>query len=222
MHMTQFSSDGARFPGYSVQSVEHNNRGLFEHVAGCLDEAAREYTSAIELDPGNAAALSNYGFLLSQQGRHAEALPWYERAIAAQPDYPLAHNNRGNSLLALGDHEGAIAAYREALLRDPTHRSALLNLAQALHVSGDLRGAAEAYDDVVKSDPNNPAALFAAAVLASTANLSRAAELLHPLLFLVPTHAEGWATLGFVCLARRDYGSAVEHCGRAVELAPEN
>src|SRR5690349_9949493 len=101
--------DGATFPGYPQLSVEHNNRGLFEHIAGRLEEAAREYLEAIELEPTNAAALSNYGFLLAQQGSHREALGWYERALAAHPDYALAYNNLGNARLALGDIDGAIA-----------------------------------------------------------------------------------------------------------------
>src|SRR5687768_9637008 len=97
--------DDGIYPGsFSAERAsEHNNRGLFAHLAGQADVAAREYRSAIELDPANAAALSNYGFLLGQQGRHDEASQWLERAIAAQPNYATAHNNLGNSRLALGD-----------------------------------------------------------------------------------------------------------------------
>ena len=217
------------FPGYrgaqaaAERATTHNNRGLFAHLAGRLSEAESEYRSALELHPENAAALSNYGFLLAQRGQHTEALSWYRRAIAAQPDYTLAHNNLGNSLLALEDHAGAVAAYSEALVHDPDHPLAQRNLAIALHASGDLAAAAVAYEAPLRHDPDNMELLYAAGVLhASIGELDRAATHLHRLLSLDALHAAGWSTLGFVCLARRDYGSAIEHCARAVELAPGN
>src|SRR5258705_10979141 len=107
--------DNGTFPGslpLPERSSEHNNRGLFAHLAGEIDVAAREYRAAIDLDPANAAALSNYGFLLAQRGQHGQASQWLERAIAAQPDYATAHNNLGNSRPALRDVESAIAAHR--------------------------------------------------------------------------------------------------------------
>jgi Flp pilus assembly protein TadD len=220
--------NGASFPGHPAAglaelSSQHNNRGLFEHLAGKLDEAEREYHTALQLQPDNSAALSNYGFLLQQQGRHEESLPWFEKAIAAQPNYSMAHNNLGNSRLALGDHAGAIAAFRAALAGDPGHTAAQINLAQALHVSGDLVGAAKAYTDLLDHDPNNTEILYAAGVLhASTGNLDLSGKLLDRVLLLDIHHAEAWSARAFVSLARRDYGTAMEHARRAIELAPEN
>src|SRR5437588_6485 len=135
--------NGASFPGHPAAglaeiSSQHNNRGLFEHLAGKLDEAEREYHTALQLQPDNSAALSNYGFLL--------------------------------------DH-----------------------------------------------DPNTTEILYAAGVLhASTGNLDLSGKLLDRVLLLDARHAEAWSARAFVSLARRDYGTAMEHARRAIELAPEN
>jgi len=48
---------------------------------------------ATTLDPGNAAAWSELGVTLRQQGKFAEARAAYERSLAADADYAPAHRN---------------------------------------------------------------------------------------------------------------------------------
>ena len=50
------------------------NRGALRHAEGDLDGAEADYRAAIELDPSNATAHSNLGFLLAVLGRHDEAI----------------------------------------------------------------------------------------------------------------------------------------------------
>jgi hypothetical protein len=51
------------------------------HALGALPEAERVLRAALELAPDSVIALNNLAQTLSDQGKHAEALPYIERAV---------------------------------------------------------------------------------------------------------------------------------------------
>lgn len=62
------------------------NRALVYDAMGRADEAYRDDTSALRLDPALAAASLNRGILAYHRGRHREAVADFERALLARPD----------------------------------------------------------------------------------------------------------------------------------------
>ena len=50
---------------------------------------------ALELEPGHAAANTQLGIMLREEGKFAEAEAAYRRALATDPDHGLAHYNLG-------------------------------------------------------------------------------------------------------------------------------
>ena len=86
--------------------------------ADLLDEAAAQYIAALDLDPDNAEALANLGFLVYLGGEPAEGLASVERALELEPDYPEALYFKGVILLEGLDRPGeaasAFRAYLEA------------------------------------------------------------------------------------------------------------
>jgi len=60
---------------------------------GKVDEAIKEYQTAINLDPRYPDPHINLGLLLAKQGRRDEAVREYQIAIYIKPDSAEAHNN---------------------------------------------------------------------------------------------------------------------------------
>ena len=60
------------------------------HTLGALPEAERVLRAAVERAPDSVIALNNLAQTLSDQGKHAEALPYIERAAAAGGPFAAA------------------------------------------------------------------------------------------------------------------------------------
>lgn len=81
-------------------------------------------------DPHNAAAWTNWGRLLHEQGRTQQAAEVYRRALAQVGSDPLLLFNQGVLLEDLGDPAAALEAYRSALAEDPDLADCHYNLAR--------------------------------------------------------------------------------------------
>src|SRR5262249_27942247 len=91
--------------------------------------AEREFRRAIELNPGYATAHQWYGELLSELGRHEEALAEIKQAQQLDPLSLIINAVSGRTLLFLGRDDLAIEQLRKTLEIDP-------NFAHAHHFLG--------------------------------------------------------------------------------------
>jgi len=121
------------------------------------EAALTAWGHAVDEDAANAAAWTNWGRLLHEQGRTQQAAEVYRRALTQVGPDPLLLYNQGVLLEDLGDAAAALAAYQSAIAEDPDLADCHYNLArlyeslgQAQHairhlgqyrrlVSGDLR-----------------------------------------------------------------------------------
>ncbi|MBF0337051.1 MAG: tetratricopeptide repeat protein [Nitrospirae bacterium] len=109
-------------------SATYLRLGLMHETQGNLDEAARQYSLAIKLDPKSAEAHNNLGVVLGKQGKLDEAFNEISKAINIRPDYADAHNNLGLCLRLQGKTDKAKEEFAAALKIDPNHRGAKVNL----------------------------------------------------------------------------------------------
>ncbi len=93
--------------------------------------AEKHFRRALELNPASADTRWMYAHLLSNTGRHDEALAQIERARELDPLSALINAMEGWFLLHAGRIEQAIARLREALQLDPNTRVAHLFAASA-------------------------------------------------------------------------------------------
>jgi tetratricopeptide (TPR) repeat protein len=95
------------------------NKALGLAGQGNLEEAARAYRSAIELDGDFCDAMDNLGRLLRRQGKIDEAIYWYKRSIEVFPNNTVAHGNLAVAYSFQGKYTEAISEYQIRVKIDP-------------------------------------------------------------------------------------------------------
>lgn len=94
------------------------------------DGALTAYRHAVADDPHNAAAWTNWGRLLHEQGKTQQAADIYRRALAQVGADPFLLFNQGVLLEDLGNPAAAMAAYQTALEEAPDLADCHYNLAR--------------------------------------------------------------------------------------------
>jgi len=93
----------------------HYMLGLSEWKSGDLDAAEEAFLTALEIKPDHVKSLVNYGRVLLEQDRPAEARVQLELALAADPAGIDARRVMGRIQHAAGELEEAAASYRAVL-----------------------------------------------------------------------------------------------------------
>lgn len=105
------------------------------------EAALTAWGHAVNEDAANAAAWTNWGRLLHEQGRTQQAAEVYRRALARVGPDPLLLYNQGVLLEDLGDPAAALAAYQSAIAEDPDLADCHYNLARLYESLGDAQHA---------------------------------------------------------------------------------
>jgi len=84
-------------------------------------ESETHFKRALELNPNNADTHSEYAFLLSNLGRHEEALALAQRALELDPLNLRTNARYGQFLLHAGKTEQALAVLRRTMKLDPEY-----------------------------------------------------------------------------------------------------
>ena len=110
------------------QSVEaHYNLAMHLQERGDLDEALATYDRILELDPNNATAPFNQGYIhLEYRADYAAADSAFTEAIVRLPNYQQAYFNRGLARESMDRLEEALADYDEALRLKPDYTEAAI------------------------------------------------------------------------------------------------
>ena len=106
----------------------YGNRGAVNRQLGRLDEAIKDATTAIELDPDVTTLANAYGnraAALTGLGRFSEAVTDATRAIDLAPDLAKAYINRSLALANLGRLEEAVADNTKVIELDPDDENTL-------------------------------------------------------------------------------------------------
>lgn len=100
---------------------------------------------AVALDPSYAAAHRNRGHILSQTGRHAEALSAMRRARELDPLYAMNHAISSQVALQARDYSAAVELARQAIVLDPEFWIGYVHVGQAYEQLGQTDLALEAF-----------------------------------------------------------------------------
>lgn len=94
-------------------------KGNYRLEDGRYEEALREFSRALDVDPRSVRAYQGIGVTYLETGRLEEAVETFGKALSLDPSYAIAYADRGIALDRLGRHEEALRDYRKAVEVDP-------------------------------------------------------------------------------------------------------
>jgi tetratricopeptide (TPR) repeat protein len=133
----------------------HYNLAAMLQAAGKIDDAMREYESALRLRPEDAAANNAMAAALLASGQSGKAVAYLSQALKTRPDYFPAHYNLGNALAAQDDFAGAAEQFRLALQLQPDDADAEANLGSAFAEMGNFSEAKTHFQHALQLNPNH-------------------------------------------------------------------
>ncbi len=106
---------------------DYANRGSAFLETGNLQEAYKDFRTALELEPGNPVVLCNLGIALEQRGDFTEAGRCYSLALTQDYDSVPAHNNRGTLIFSRQDYPQAEREFTIATQLEPRNGTLWFN-----------------------------------------------------------------------------------------------
>ena len=114
-----------REPGHAVI---HQNYALVLVNLGRVDEAIREFKTALEIDPALLGACNGLVKVLAQNGDLAEAVSVLQRTIEERPRNARLRHDLGLLFEGQGRFERAAVQYKEAIRLNPNAQNAQARL----------------------------------------------------------------------------------------------
>jgi len=129
-------TEDERYPASQINSSgnarEHLDAGREFLLAGRLNEAIAELSTAASLDPKLTEAHNLLGVAYDKKGFADRAKDSYERAVKSDSEDPETLNNLGFSLYQNGNYRAAVDRLKRAAKLAPTDERILNNLGLAL------------------------------------------------------------------------------------------
>lgn len=97
----------------TAQAQEHHNLGLKYYREKNYDEAVKELTLAVKLDPRNATIVNNLGFTLYRFEKYDESVVWLRKAIDIDPQRSVAYANLADAYMKLNKPAEALKYYEK-------------------------------------------------------------------------------------------------------------
>ncbi len=147
---------------------------------GRSDERLRR---AIQLNPNNALAHARYAQLLSNSGRHTEAVAEITKAHQLDPFSPITNSLAGQFLLYSGRYTEAIEAVNKAFSIDPGFWVAHFMMGAIYDRTGKPEAAIQSFEKAYNNSGGNLQALAAKGyVLARIGRRAEAEQIVHGLM----------------------------------------
>ncbi|HLJ26287.1 MAG TPA: tetratricopeptide repeat protein [Candidatus Angelobacter sp.] len=126
--------DGSELPFSANQQVQATmDRGEAFFAKGDFDQAIREYTHALELDPKLYRAALYVGDMYFRQKQMDQAAAWFAKASQIDPGQESAYRYWGDSLLLQGKMKEARAKYIEGVVANPYEQTSWNGLNNWVH-----------------------------------------------------------------------------------------
>lgn len=213
--------DNGEVPVANPASESANLRRQGNRLLAQGDREAAEacYRQAISVNPAEAGAHLNLGFVLAERGQDAEARGFLEEAVRLDPRLEDAHYLLGTLTERLGDVEAAIRHLDAALALRPDMEVASRDLCRVLFHRGDYDRARQVAAQGLRLNPQSADLLF------YLGNLHLHAKAYEPAiacyekaLSIQPDYAAVLSNLGKACMEQGRVEAAVAHYRKALQI----
>jgi tetratricopeptide (TPR) repeat protein len=138
----------------AYRAYAFQNLAFSENAKGRHDEAIRDYTQALRLDPLLAFAHSARGALYDDKGERDKAFNDYSEAIRLDPNDNRALFRRGYIDLERKDWDKAIADFSEAIRTSPSSETSFFERGVAYSHTNDLDRALASFESAIRLWPS--------------------------------------------------------------------
>ncbi len=202
-----------------LTALDYFRRGFRASSEGHTQEAVKEYSKAIELDPSFASAYHNRGILYNNLGEQQKALDDYNKAIELDPSYAFAYNGRGNVYRGFGERQKALDDYNKAIELDPSFAYAYNGRGNVYSDLGEQQKALEDYNKAIELDPSYATAYNGRGnVYRDLGERQKAFEDYNKAIELNPSFANAYNGRGITYHDLGEQQKALEDYNKAIEL----
>lgn len=188
---------------------------------GQLDQAAKGYRRALNLDPDHPIALRMLGRIALRHSKAAEALKWLTRAVKADATDAVAFCELGRAQRATGDRQAALSSLRQALAIQPGLLDAVQETARLSSELGQVDGAVDVFRKAIASSPHDVALyLGLARLLRGAGRTADSAEVLLTAQKSFPADADVYLELGSDLAAMGNWEGAATCFAARCQLIP--
>jgi len=193
--------------------------GSVQLKRGQSEDAARAFTTALIVDPGNADALQGRATAYGQMENYAAAISDYTAVLNIKGRNAAAFEGRGVALLRIGSYAAAESDFTDLLTLKPNDAGALFFRATARFQKGDPEGAETDFSEVLAIRPADMDALVGRGISRQfSGNYDGAEDDLTAVLEKLPDAAHPLANRGYTRLMKGDIAGSIEDLSAAMEL----
>lgn len=118
------------------------------------EKAEALYREAISLSPKSWEAYSGYGYFLTINGRHDEAIDNYKKSLEFVPGNVFAFDNIGINFFYKNKFDEAAIAFEKATEIEPASAT-FANTGNMYYYAGDFKKAVDMYEKAIRLQPEN-------------------------------------------------------------------
>ncbi len=181
--------------------------GYIHTHSGQSEEAVKDFTEALEIDPKVPTAYMNRGFVLNDMGQGSKAVADFNEALKLRPDYGQAHLGLAYANLQLHRSRAALAEVNAAAKQLGENKATHMGRGEAYRQEVLLRQAEVEYREAMKLAPTDPQIHLALAdVLYRLHRYPEAIDVLQATVPLTPDNTPVYAQMAkcYAQLGRRD------------------
>lgn len=201
----------------------HNLLGIALRRTGRIDEAIKEYKTALKLKENYPEAHYNLGRAYFMKGMNREAEYEFFQAIRLRPDYDKALCSLAGIHVIFGLIDQAVQECRSALEVNPNNPVAHFNLAHALYKKGSYKQAEKECLRSMDLGLRTPQSFSLLGILLEErGKRGEAKKQFQKALRLDPQFLEAHLNLANVYFKSKDFTKSEQHYQKVLELYPKN